>query len=156
MKDNDVNRTSFKQIVFQMIGFTIKHRKIMQNYLDVTGVYQAQHRLLMKIYHSQYASQQDLARSMEVSTATIAVSLKKLEKGGYINKVMDKVDNRLNQITITEKGNKVVEQSKQIFDSTDQKVFAGFTEEELGTLSGLLQKLDANLAGMEEQMKSTK
>jgi Mn-dependent DtxR family transcriptional regulator len=37
---------------------------------------------------------------MDVSAATIAVSLKKLEKGGYINKVMDEGDNRLNQITM--------------------------------------------------------
>lgn len=155
-KNNCINQISNKDIIHQIIGFAMKHRKIMQSHLDDTGVYQAQHHLLMKIYLNQNASQKDIAMSMDVSAATIAVSLKKLEKGGYITKEMDKGDNRLNQITITEKGNKVVEQSKQIFDSTDLKVFEGFTEEEKCTLSALLQKLDANLLRMEDGMKNKK
>lgn len=134
----------------------MKHRKIMQNYLDETGVYQAQHRLLMEISHNPNASQNDIARLMDVSAATIAVSLKKLEKEGYINKEMDESDNRLNKITITEKGNRVVEQSRQIFESTDQKVFKGFTEEEKSTLFVLLKKLNANLVRMEDEIKLKK
>ena len=145
-----------REILHQIIGFAIKHRKVMQSYLDETGVYQAQHHLLMKISHIQYASQKELAESMEISTATVAVSLKKLEKGGYIKKNMDKTDNRLNQIAITEKGNKVVEQSKQIFDSSERKVFQGLTEEEKGFLFDLMQKLNANLVRMEEETKSVK
>jgi len=92
----------------------MKHRRIMQKFLDETGVYQAQHRLLMEIFRNPDASQNDIARSMDVSAATIAVSLKKLEKGGYIKRETVEEDNRFNKITITEKGNKVVEQSKQI------------------------------------------
>ncbi len=145
-----------KKIVLQLIGFAMKHRKIMQYFLDETGVYQAQHRLLMEISHNRNASQKEIACSMGISPATIAVSLKKLEKGGYINKIMDEGDNRLNQITITEKGNRVVEQSRQIFDATDQKVFEGFTEEEKATLSELLQKLDTNMVRMEAAIKSNK
>lgn len=154
MDNNYINKISNKEIIHQLISFAMKHRKIMQSYLDETGVYQAQHRLLMEIYHNQNASQRDIARLMDVSAATIAVSLKKLKKGGYINKEMDEGDNRFNQITITEKGNKVVEQSKQIFDSTDRKVFEGFTEEEKSALSVLLQKLNTNLARMEDEIKS--
>ncbi|AUS96738.1 MarR family transcriptional regulator [Clostridium thermosuccinogenes] len=153
MVPNQINRNLIKETVQLMIGLVIKHRKVMQHYLQETGVYQAQHHLLMKISHNRYASQKELAESMEVSTATIAVSLKKLEKGGYIKKIMDEEDNRLNQIIITEKGNKVVEQSKQIFESVDQKLFDGFTEKELSTLSSLLRKLDSNLARMEEEIK---
>lgn len=156
MENNYANKISNKEIIHQLISFAIKHRKIMQNYLAETGVYQAQHRLLMEIYHNKNASQKDIARSMDVSAATIAVSLKKLKKGGYINKEMDEGDNRFNQITITEKGNRVVEQSKQIFESTDRKVLEGFTEEEKSTLSALLKKLDDNLARMEYEMKKGK
>jgi DNA-binding MarR family transcriptional regulator len=154
--DNHMNKIPNKEIVYQLISFAMKHRKIMQHYLDETGVYQAQHRLLMEISRNRNASQKDIACSMGISPATIAVSLKKLEKGGYINKVMDEGDNRLNQVTITEKGNRVVEQSKQIFDSTDQRVFEGFTEEEKATLSELLQKLNANLVRMEDEIKTKK
>ena len=154
MKNCHKNHTGNKAIIHQIIVFTMKHRRIMQSYLDETGVYQAQHHLLMRISHNPNASQKDIAMSMDVSAAAIAVSLKKLEKGGYIKKQIDQGDNRLNQITITEKGNKVVEQSKQIFESTDRKLFEGFTEEEKHTLSALLQKLGSNLAVMEDEIKS--
>lgn len=153
---NNNNKTTNKGITYQLISFVMKHRKIMQHYLDETGVYQAQHRLLMAISRNPNASQRDIARLMDISPATIAVSLKKLEKGGYICKVMDEADNRFNQITITEKGNQVVEESKQIFEATDRKVFEGFTEEEKLTLSHLLQKLEANLTRMEDEIKLRK
>lgn len=151
--DTVANEISNKEIIIQLINFAIKHRKIMQNYLDETGVYQAQHRLLMEISKNPNASQNDIAVSMDVSAATVAVSLKKLEKRGYIKRVMVEEDNRINNITITEKGNKVVKQSKQIFASADQKVFKGFTNEEKNTLSVLLHKLNMNLAGMEAEIK---
>jgi len=77
----------------------------------------------------------------------------KLEKGGYIKRETVEEDNRFNKITITEKGNKVVEQSKQIFDLVHQKVFEGFSEEEKRTLFTLLQKLNSNLDRMEAETK---
>jgi len=156
MEDNNINKISNKKIIYQLINFAMKHKKIMQSYLDETGVYQAQHRLLMEISHNKNVSQNDIARSMDVSPATIAVSLKKLERGGYISKEMDKEDNRFNKITITEKGNKVIEQSKKIFDSVDKKVFEGFTEEEKYTLHILLKKLDDNLVKIEDELKLKK
>jgi len=156
MENSSNKKTSNKEIIGQLITFAIKHRKIMQNYLDKTGVYQAQHRLLMTIAHNPNTSQIELAKSMDVSPATIAVSLKKLEKEGYINRQKDKDDNRLNNITITEKGNRVVEQSRQIFKLSDEKVLEGFTEDEKYTLFVLLKKVNANLEIMEDEIKEEK
>ncbi|AGC68179.1 transcriptional regulator, MarR family [Thermoclostridium stercorarium subsp. stercorarium DSM 8532] len=156
MESNDAEKVGNKEIIHQLISFAIKHRKIMQHYLDKTGVYHAQHRLLMEIARNPNVSQNDIARSMDVSAATIAVSLKKLENKGYIRRETDEGDNRLNKIIITEKGNNVVEQSKQIFKQTNQKVFEGFTYDEKCTLFVLLQKLDNNLNKMEEEIKSKK
>jgi len=81
MDNNYIDKISNKEVIRQLIIFAMKHRRIMQKFLDETGVYQAQHRLLMEIFRNPDASQNDIARSMDVSAATIAVSLKKLEKG---------------------------------------------------------------------------
>ena len=153
MDNNSQNKISNKKVIHQLINLAVKHRKIMQNNLDETGVYQSQHRLLMEISRNPNASQVDLARLMHVSPAAIAVSLKKLEKEGYINRGKDEDDNRLNKITITNKGNRIVEQSKKIFESTEKRVFEGFTEEEKSTLFALLKKLNVNLLKMEDQIK---
>ena len=156
MNDNYNDKVSNKEIIYQLINFAVKHRRIMQNYLDETGLYHVQHRLLMEIFRNPNAFQIDFAKIMDVSAATVAVALKKLEKGGYIKREIDEKDNRFNKISITEKGKRVVEQSKQIFDLTEKKVFEGFTEKEKNILFNLLQKLDNNLTKMEEEIEQKK
>ena len=85
------------------------HRSMMERRLDGTGVYRSQHQILMFVSDNPNVSQKELARMYGVSGATIAVSLKKLERGGYIRRLVDQEDNRCNQICITDKGRKVVE-----------------------------------------------
>ena len=82
------------------------HRSMMERRLDGTGVYRSQHQILMFVSDNPNVSQKELARMYGVSGATIAVSLKKLEKGGYIRRLVDQEDNRCNQICITDKGRK--------------------------------------------------
>ena len=78
------------------------HRSMMERRLDGTGVYRSQHQILMFVSDNPNVSQKELARMYGVSGATIAVSLKKLERGGYIRRLVDQEDNRCNQICITE------------------------------------------------------
>ncbi|MGN0505814.1 MAG: MarR family winged helix-turn-helix transcriptional regulator, partial [Lachnospiraceae bacterium] len=91
------------------------------------------------------STQNDIAAAMEVSPATIAVSLKKLERGGYIEKRMDSADNRFNRIVLTPKGEDVVAKSKQLFDAIDGRLLSGFSEEDKERLSGYLDRLLQNL-----------
>lgn len=144
-----------KKVMHQIICAAIKHRKLMDYYLNETGIYSSQHHILMELSRDQVASQKELADRMSVSSATIAVSLKKLEKGGYISKEMDDTDNRLNQITLTEKGKKVVEQSKLIFKTLNFQVFDDFEQKELEDLSGLLTKLNSKLNEIDSSLKTT-
>ena len=72
------------KLVEKYIQTNRRHRKILEQELNFTGVYRSQHQLLMFIADNPNVSQKELARLYGVSTATIAVSLKKLEQGGYI------------------------------------------------------------------------
>ena len=90
-------------------------------------------------------SQKELARMYGVSGATIAVSLKKLERGGYIRRLVDQEDNRCNQICITDKGRKVVEDSVKIFRQMESRMFEGFSENDMKVLGQLLDRIYGNL-----------
>ena len=68
------------------------HRSMMERRLDGTGVYRSQHQILMFVSDNPNVSQKELARMYGVSGATIAVSLKKLERGGYIRRLVDQED----------------------------------------------------------------
>ena len=121
------------------------HRMYLDRELNKSGVYRSQHQILMYIARFPNASQKEIAGHQNVSTATIAVSLKKLEKGGYISRVSNESDNRFNQICITPKGRAVVEESCQVFHKLEDALFEGFGEEDFERFEGYLDRLRLNL-----------
>lgn len=121
------------------------YRTLLERLLNKTGVYRSQHQILMDIARFPEASQKDIAMRHHVSTATIAVTLKKLEKGGYIVREVDKTDNRFNTITITKKGQKIVEESRRIFRGVEQEMFRGFSVEEIQMLESYMARIEQNL-----------
>ncbi|MCI8453066.1 MAG: MarR family transcriptional regulator [Lachnospiraceae bacterium] len=121
------------------------HRSVLERLLNKTGVHRSQHQLLMCLSWNPDISQKKLAALYHVSTAAIAVSLKKLEKGGYIKRAVDTEDNRYNRIRLTAKGHSVVESSHTLFFEVEERMFAGFAGEEKERFLSYLQRLSDNL-----------
>ena len=133
------------RIVEKYIMSTKLHKMYLERELNKSGVYRSQHQILMSLARCPKASQKELAECQHVSTATIAVSLKKLEKGGYISRAVDQEDNRFNQIRITPKGQEIVEMSEQVFQKSEEALFRGFQPEELDALERFLDRMRLNL-----------
>ena len=121
------------------------HRNLMERRLNKTGVYRGQHHLLMDISRFPGISQKELAEMEHISSATVAVSLKKLEKGGYIERAVDASDNRCNQIRMTEKGMEVVKHSIRIFQKTETDLLDGFSEKEQEEFLNYLTRICQNI-----------
>lgn len=122
------------------------HRKKIEKLVDGTGLHRAQHRMLMTLSENEFSSQAELAKELEVSTATVAVSLKKLERDGYIQKKAKEDDSRVNFVKLTDKGKEVVEGSREIFEYIDKQVIKGFSEEDLVFLRKCLWRMYENLS----------
>lgn len=120
-------------------------KSVLERQLNNTGVFRSQHQILMYVADNPNASQKEIAKLYGVSSPTIAVSLKKLEKGGYIERIVDEKDNRFNQIRITEKGRTVVSASVRIFRHMENCMFEGFSEEEYKVMGDLLDRMYRNL-----------
>ncbi len=133
------------KLVEKYIRTNRRHRKILEQELNFTRVYRSQHQLLMFIADNPNVSQKELARLYGVSTATIAVSLKKLEQGGYIRREVDSKDNRYNQICLTQKGMATVEQSISIFENLERTMFQGFSKEDFKKMGELLDRMYKNM-----------
>lgn len=95
--------------------------------------------------HGEIASQRELARALGVSPATIATSLKSLERMGYVEKRVDEKDARRNRVTITEKGMAAVEQCFGVFHEIDRRMMEGFEAQERSDLERLQRKMLNNL-----------
>ena len=137
-----------REIIITLMSTMRMHHKVVERLVSDLGIHHGQHHLLMKLAKQEWKSQKELADSMEISTATVAVSLKKLENGGYITREVIPDDNRYNQLEITEKGRAVVKESCKIFEHIDSTMFQNFTEEEKEELLRLIKKANQNLTGL--------
>lgn len=95
--------------------------------------------------HGEIASQRELAQALGVSPATIATSLKSLERLGYVEKRVDENDARRNRVMITEKGIAAVKQCFEVFQEIDRRMMEGFTPQEQEDLDRLHRKMLDNL-----------
>lgn len=137
--------TPESRVIEKFIRVNKRHRRVLEGILNSTGVFRSQHQILMFIADCPGVSQKELAGQLGVSTATVAVSLKKLEQGGYISRIVDPRDNRYNQICVTEKGKKVAQWSISIFEEMERAMFRGFSQEEFQLLGQLLDRVYDNL-----------
>lgn len=121
------------------------YKRLIEWLVKDTGVYRSQHRLLMHLNLQPNCSQATLAEHLEISPAAIAVSIKKLEKGGYIRRETDESDNRVHQVTITEKGGQVIQKSIAMFREVETQMFEGFSDEEMAQMEDFLERIYHNL-----------
>lgn len=131
------------------------HRKALETRLNRTGLFRAQHQILMYVAKHPQSSQKNIAEEFKISPPAVGVSLKKLEKGGYLKRLVDEEDNRFHQVTLTEKGMRVVRDSEQIFQQTMEEMFQGLSEEDLERLQNYFTRIRDNLKEIcqEEQGK---
>lgn len=144
------------RVLMQYIRITKQHRSILEQGLNKTGVYRSQHQILMIMADHSNISQKEIAECLNVTAATIAVSVKKLEKGGYITRIMDQEDNRFNKLCLTERGREIVEHSRQFFMNVENQMFLGFSEEDFIAMEGYLDRIYANLSEITTEKTMTK
>lgn len=138
--------TRYRDFNKRMRRTGLLHSQLCQARMRPLGLQPAEHMLLMRIAREEgNLSQKDLAKKMELSTAAVAVSLKKLESGGYVARCADTDDGRINRVTVTEKGLLTVKESRALFDALDTEMFAGISEEEIDLCMRTMEKLMANI-----------
>ena len=90
-------------------------------------------------------SQKEVADRLRISPATVAASLKSLERSGYVTRHADARDGRRNLIAITPKGRQALETTKEVWDSVDEYMFHGFSPEERALVADLHRRMLDNL-----------
>ncbi len=119
-------------------------KRVIGKKVEDTGIYRSQHRLLMILGKHPDCSQTAIANKLEISPAAVAVSLKKLEKAGYITRSCDAEDSRMNHVVITDKGKKAIDQSILYFQEIEDAMFEGFSQEELEIYAAFLERVIQN------------
>ena len=131
------------------------HHRINLGAVSGMDIHPSEHFLLMCLVRMGSAvSQTQLAERMDVTPASVARTIKNLDAGGFITRNECEGDCRRNEIRITEKGRAVVEETKRLFMEIDEEVYAGFSDEELECLHGLLSRMLKNVCTLEQGRKA--
>lgn len=135
-----------RKTVHKLCKVTLLHRYRISVALSGLNIYRGQPEILEYLAAHGDCSQKELADFLGVSPASIATSLKRMSKSGFIERTPDETDRRINRLRITEKGEKTRKAGRAECDKVDAAMFNGFSEAEIAAFSDMLSRISRNLS----------
>ena len=119
------------------------------NQLDLTNIEMAiLHFVALRNYEHIDTCQKEVEDAFNISKSSMSDSLQSLEnKGLIVRSICQDGDSRRKMITLTEKGKKTNEKSFKFLAEVNEKVLSPLDENEIKSLSDILDKLIKNLGG---------
>lgn len=90
-------------------------------------------------------SQKQLAQMVKIEQPSMAQMLARMERDGLIRRTPDPNDGRSSLVSLTETALSRLPAAREALSEGSGRALAGFSDEEVGALIGLLQRLNANL-----------
>lgn len=122
------------------------HCGCMQKAANDCGLYRGQPPILEYLKLHNGCSQKQMATALQISPASVAVSIRRMEKSGLLQRENSESDLRRNCVLLTEKGERVLSLAHTELNKLDDRLFSDFTDEEIGTLTALLCRCIGNLS----------
>ncbi len=133
-------------LVSELICTMRMHRKVIDaTVVNNIGIHRLQHQVLMKLSREdKFKSQKEIAEQLGITQAAMTGALSKLEADGLIARSVGS-DSRFNEISITEKGREIVEQTRKYFSKVDAAAFLGIDDGMIDNFSDCLTCIRENL-----------
>ena len=139
-------KDKYHDVIHLLIRAARMHKILFDEALCNEGIHGSQHRMLLLISWANIPlSQKEIADKLEISPASVAVTLKKLEKNGYIKRESCSPDNRKNEISVTEKGMEVLRKTGSSMRKANKNMLIDFKDDEIEVLKGYLKRINDNL-----------
>lgn len=113
--------------------------------LENVDMHPKQFPMLRLLYEFPGLNQREIAGKLNIKPPTVAVSIKRLEKAGFVERLQDEHNLRISRIYITEKGAHVMELGRKSIAEEEQMVLQGFRPEEAALLREYLLRIKGNL-----------
>ena len=131
-------------LVKTLMNTELAHKKLLEKELSDVGVHSGQFKIIMFLRERKNnpPSQKDIAEAFGISSAAVAISIKKLEDVGLVSKNVFDKDNRVNNITLTEKGLKTADITTETVYKAFDRVFSVLSGDEIITMCKCLEKIN--------------
>ena len=133
------------------IGFiSRKSKNYFNQVVSEEGLFAGQHHIIMMLERVGCATVSQIAEEMRTTSATASVSIKRLEKAGFVEKRSSDSDARITKIYLTDKALAVTQRIKAKMDEAEESLTQGLTQEEKYLLSDLLDNVVNNIISQKE------
>jgi len=102
--------------------------------------------VLVSLVSRRHGNQRELAEAVGIEGATLTHHLNRMEAAGLVTRRRDPDNRRVQQVELTPVGEEAFHAMRSRVASFDKQLRAGFTDDELAQLRGLLNRLRANAA----------
>ena len=122
------------------------HTNKINEVLGEVGLHKGQPMMLRLLYRKDGMPQSYLAKALAITAATASAMVKRLEKGGYVVRKRDSVDERVSNVYLTDMGRELSTKLKGYQKQMDEMIFEGFTDAEKDTMKDFLNRIHDNLS----------
>lgn len=134
-----------REIICKLHAFNRLHGSEVRQIMESEGLYFGQLPILEIVSEKGRCTQKEIVEALKVSAPSVAVSVKRLVKHGFLIKNNDEKDQRATLVSISDKGQEVAKACRQKFNELDARMFADFTESDMKHFHMLIEKLNQQL-----------
>lgn len=113
--------------------------------MDGIGIHPGQIPIIRLLGHKGELSQREISQSLRIKPPTVAVSIKRLEKSGIIERRSDARDRRVTRVSLTEEGFHIYRTVMELIKNNETILFEGFTESEKCLFGRFFKQIEENL-----------
>lgn len=128
--------------VWLLVGQTnIKVHRTLNAMLAKVDLSLAQHEILVNIHRESGLTQKALSEKLLVVKSNISALLKKLEQRGLVRRAPDPEDSRNNQLTLTKRGEALVQESFTLQNRVVKAMVSVMSDQELEQMGDVMVRV---------------
>ena len=129
----------------EIIHLVSVHKAMVANQLEEINLYPGQEMALLALSEGQPCSQNELAHYLYVDHSTVATSVSRMEKAGWIERQKSDKDRRVTILKLTSQGNEIVGEIRTIMTDSENQMTSNLSNEERQAFVNVAHKIIVNL-----------
>jgi DNA-binding MarR family transcriptional regulator len=130
------------------------HKMFAGQLLREAGLYPGQELLMMRLWDEGPQRQVDLVRALESDAPTVARTVRRLDKAGFVRRAPSAVDGRVTIVEATQASMPLKRTVERIWAELEALTVAALSEAERANVLSALEQLESNLVAAEPKVMS--
>jgi DNA-binding MarR family transcriptional regulator len=130
------------------------HKMFAGQLLREAGLYPGQELLMMRLWDEGPQRQVDLVRALESDAPTVARTVRRLDKAGFVRRAPSTVDGRVTIVEATQASMPLKRTVERIWAELEALTVAALSEAERANVLSALEQLESNLVAAEPKVMS--